>query len=190
MRHFLRTGHGNAKEHGTSVVVEGIPHDELPEGVPAPARMERPEDRAQDGRFAPGNALAAAGGKEKARRRKAKTILRIREVPSGAPFRPYSVAGDDYAAARIRELSQKVGGGRIGPGVAAMVSRAALQHAWGLYFSDRAAETGDPKDVQTASRLFNDARQNELAAHSLAALEAEGADEGEGWNLAPEGDDE
>jgi len=72
----------------------------------------------------------------------------------------------------MRELAATVGGGRIGPGPASVISTAALQMAASRWLSDRGAETGDAKLLLEAAKLGDSSRQNLLAAHELAAREA------------------
>lgn len=165
----MRTGHGN----GAGVPrVEVLPVDELPAGVPAEARVESPRDRGEAGRFAPGNALARAGGHARKGKTRLADRLGLRALAVGADFGPYKASAVSFRRAQCAELARNVGGGVCGPAPSSFVASAALQLAWSRYFSDKAAETGDPDLALHASRLSNDSRQNLLAAHELCALEA------------------
>jgi len=66
-----------------------------------------------------------------------------------------------------------VGGGRIGPGPASVVSSAAMQMAASRWLYDLGAQLGDAKALLDASRLADASRANILSAHELAAKEAE-----------------
>jgi hypothetical protein len=87
----LRTGHGTGRG---SLRVEVLPPDELPAGTPAIAREARPRDRGEAGRFAPGNALARAGGKATAGKSRLASKLGLRALPEGSAFRPPAVSRD------------------------------------------------------------------------------------------------
>lgn len=165
----LRTGHGN----GAGVPrVEVLPPDELPDGVPAPIPASAAEQRRADGRFLPGNATAAEGGKAK----KGKVALAIRlgltEIEPSAAFAPYRSAAVMFRRRQCGELARTVGGGICGPAPSSIVATAALQLAASRYLFDRAGVTSDPDLFAQASKLANDSRQNLLAAHELCAREA------------------
>lgn len=168
---FVRSGHGNGA---------GMPHvelgklRELPVGVPAPARPEPARDDA--GRLLPGPGtadLARRGGLAAAEARQLAQLLGLWTPPEGHAYAPYARLARDWRDAHITELAATVAGGEVGPGPASIVATAALQMAASRWLSDRGAQSGDSKMLLEGSRLGDSSRQNLLAAHSLAALEAE-----------------
>ncbi|MGO8998276.1 MAG: hypothetical protein ACLQVI_33575 [Polyangiaceae bacterium] len=166
----LRRGHGK----GAGVPrVEVLPVDELPAGVPAVARAESPRDRGEAGRFAPGNALARAGGHARAGKTRLADRLGLVELPAGCAFAPYRASAVSFRRAQCAALAQGVGGGVCGAAPSSLVATAALQLAWSRFFSDKAAVTGDADLALTASRLGDASRQSLLAAHELCAKEAQ-----------------
>lgn len=169
----VRAAHGRARELGAVLVVEAPAPDELPVGVPAPAREVSPTDRHEGGRFARGNALAAEGGRARAGKTRLADRLGLAKLPEGAAFGPYRKAAASFRKAQCAELARTVGGGVCGPGPSSCVASAALQLAWARYFSDRAAETGDPQLAMTASRLSDASRASLLTGHELCAREAQ-----------------
>jgi len=165
----LRKGHGNG---AGSPRIEVLPADELPVGVPSDAPLEQPTDRGTQGRFQPGNTLAAKGGRSKAGKVQLASRLGLRNTPTSV-FATYRASAVSFRRAQCAELARTVGGGFCGPGPSSFVASAALQLAWSRYFSDQAAETGDPQAAMTSSRLADASRQNLLAAHELCAKEAQ-----------------
>lgn len=166
----LRTGHGNG---AGSLRVEVLPADELPEGVPGPARAVA--DRNGHGEFAPGagtSEIARRGGLAAAESRQLARLLGLWQPPDGHAYAPYTRLAREWRDDHMRELAATVGGGRIGPGPASVISTAALQMAASRWLSDRGAETGDAKLLLEAAKLGDSSRQNLLAAHELAAREA------------------
>jgi hypothetical protein len=165
----LRSGHGT----GAGVPrIEVLPVDEQPVGVPDWSRPESPSDRGARGRFAGGNGLASRGGKARAGKTRLADRLGLKHLPTGSAFAPYKASAVSFRRAQCSALAANVGGGICGPGPSSFVASAARQLAWSRYFSDQAAETGDPELAVQASRLANDSRQNLLAAHELCAKEA------------------
>lgn len=146
--------------------------DELPVGVPGPARAESPRDRALRGAFAPGNSLARRGGLARQGQTKLASRLGLSSVPTGSDWAPYKASAASFRKAQCATLAATVGGGVCGPGPSSLVASAALQLAWSRYFSDKASLAGDAELVVTASRLADASRQNLLAAHELCAREA------------------
>lgn len=73
----------------------------------------------------------------------------------------------------MSQLAATVGGGRIGPGPASVVSSAAMQLAASRWLADVGAESGDTKLLLEASRLADASRANLLSAHELCAKEAQ-----------------
>ncbi|MFO0675285.1 MAG: hypothetical protein U0169_02045 [Polyangiaceae bacterium] len=188
----LRKGHGT----GAGVPrVEVLPADELPAGVPGNARPESPTDRGEGGRFAPGNALARQGGKARAGKTRLADRLGLTKLPQGAAFAPYKASAVSFRRAQCSALAASVGGGYCGPAPSSFVASAALQLAWSRYFSDLAAQLGDPELALTASRLADASRQNLLAAHELCAKEAAAKPKANGIDavrariLGPKGDE-
>jgi hypothetical protein len=167
----LRAGHGN----GAGVPrVEVLPADELPAGVPAPTRPKAPRDSA--GRFLPGpgtSALAGRAGKAAGETKQLARLLGLWEPPEGHEFAPYARLAREWRDAHMDQLAAAVGGGRVGPGPASIVSTAALQLGAARWLSDIGARTGDAKSLLDASRLADASRQNLLAAHELCAREAQ-----------------
>jgi hypothetical protein len=166
----LRNGHGAGRGVPR---VEVLPADELPGGVPARAGSESPADRSEAGRFARGNSVAIKGGKARAGKTRLADRMGLRQLAEGAPFRPYKSAASAFRRAQCAELAATVGGGRCGPAPSSLVASAALQLAWARYLGDLAAEDGDADLALKASRLAEASRQSLLAAHELAAREAQ-----------------
>ncbi len=172
----LRKGHGTG---AGAPRIEVMPADELP--AASPSDTARPE-RDAFGRFLPGNRTACAA--------------RVRPGPRGftsamavdAAYAPFARWGRRYASHRRAELA-RTHGGELSAGVSALIESAGQQLAASRFLSAKAAETGDADLFQRASRLANDARQNELAAWELAAREAQARlaaeDADDGWLLAP-----
>lgn len=169
-RTFLRSGHGAG---GSQPHVEN-PIKDLPAGVPAPARPAAERDAS--GRTLPGpgtRELARRGGKAKAMTVQLARLMGLAAVPEGHSYAPYAKLARELRDEHLRRLADTVGGGEVGPGPASIVSSAALQLAASRYLSDRGALEGDAKMLLDASKLADASRQGLLAAHSLAALEAQ-----------------
>ncbi|HMR05365.1 MAG TPA: hypothetical protein PKA88_06295 [Polyangiaceae bacterium] len=166
----LRSGHGN----GAGVPrVEVLPVDELPAGVPAPPRPVPVRDDA--GRFVPGagtSALAREGARAAQESRQLGRLLGLWEAPEGHAYAPYARLAREWRDDHVAELAATVGGGKVGPGPASVISSAALQMAASRWLSDIGAEQGDAKALLAASKLADSSRQNLLAAHELCAKEA------------------
>lgn len=168
----LRAGHGN----GTgSPRIEVSPADELPRGVPAPAREPEPAaapvPRGPSGRLQAGQAareLARRGGLAKAAKARQLRALEGLGIRGTTPewLAPYLNDALAFAASEVERLAQNVGGGVCGAAPASMVQTAALQQA-----GSRAAFARG--ELKLGSSLGNDSRQNLLAAHELCAREAE-----------------
>lgn len=122
----LRAPHGKAATLSPAPRVETLPVDELPAGVPAPARVESPTDRGESGRFARGNALAAEGGKARKGATRLAYRLGLGELAEDATFRPYQRAAVAFRQAQTSHLAATVGGGFCGPAPSSMVASAAL----------------------------------------------------------------
>ncbi len=150
--------------------------DELPAGVPAPARQVEPGGRTADGRLVPGTRtaeeMASLGGRARAEQLRLARLLGRAQLPEGHALLPYRRDAEDWRDAELQRLAQSVGGGEVGPAVQAIVSTAALQHAASRWLFDRSALEADAKLALAASRLGDAARQNMLAATEIAAREA------------------
>jgi hypothetical protein len=149
--------------------------DELPDGVPAPARPAPQRDAT--GRFQVGagtTELARAGGLAAGEARQLGQLLGLWEAPEGHPYAPYARLAREWRDQHIATLAASVGGGRIGPGPASVVSSAALQLAASRWLYDLGTQSGDAKALLDASRLADASRANVLSAHELAASEAKG----------------
>jgi hypothetical protein len=168
----FRTAHGKAGDAGALVVVETSPANELPAGVPAPPREERPDDRDESGRFQPGNSLAGDGARAKGNQTRLAAKLGLATLPDSAGFASYRRAAAAFRRAQCTELARTVGGGACGPGPSSIVASAALALAWSRYLSDKAAETGDGAQAVEAMRLADRSRTMLLTAHELCAREA------------------
>lgn len=164
-----RTAHGAGAS--TLVRVETSPPDELPVGLPEPARSVSPSDRGAQGRFAGSNAQAAAGGRARAGKTKLTARLGLATLPPESEFQPYKKSAASFRKAQCLELARNVGGGVCGPGPSSIVASSALALAWSRYFSDRAALTGDPDLAAKALRAADTSRQMLLTAHELCARE-------------------
>jgi hypothetical protein len=150
------------------------PPDELPDGVPAPARPAPLRDAA--GRLLPGpgtKALAREGGKAAHESRQLAQLLGLWTPPEGHAFAPYARLAREWRDAHMAQLGATVAGGEVGPGPASIVSTAAIQMAASRWLADRGAENGDVKALLDASKLGDSSRQSLLAAHELAAREAQ-----------------
>lgn len=175
----LRTRHGNAARFGTAPVLECLPVDELPVGVPDDARVESPTDRGDGGRFAPGNALARRGGKAKGgKSRLAQRLGLAADLPDDATFKRYRASAETFRRVTCASLASSVGGGYCGPIPSSMVGRAALALGWSHYYSDAAALAADQdaeaaaKMVDRATRLGESSSRLLREAHEYAAKEA------------------
>jgi hypothetical protein len=132
-----------------------------------------PSDRGERGRFAPGNGLAAEGGKAKRGRSRLAARLGLAALPDDSAFAPYRVSAATFRRVQCAELAKTVGGGVCGPGPSSIIASAALALAWSRYFSDLAAATGDPDIATRAIRMADSSRTMLLTAHELCAREAE-----------------
>jgi hypothetical protein len=153
--------------------IEVLPPDELPAGLPADARSDSPSDRGAAGRFAEGNAVARRGGLAKRGKSRLTARLGLANLPDASAFAPYRRAAATFRRVQCAELARTVGGGVCGPGPSSVVASAALALAWSRYFSDQAAAAGDAEHAMRSARLGETSRQHLMAAHELAAKEAQ-----------------
>ena len=144
----------------------------LPDGVPVAACPVPPALRDAKGRFTPGNALAAVGGRARGNALKLARLLGFVDIPEGHAFHRYHRLAKEWRADHAAELAATVGGGRLGPGPSSVIATAALQLAASRYLFDLGAESGNAKLLEQASKLADASRQNILAGHELAAKEA------------------
>src|SRR4051812_24024968 len=106
----LRAAHGSGKAN-TTHRIEVLPVDELPAGVPAPARPAAARDAS--GRLLPGagtSALARKGAKALHESRQLAALLGLWEPPEGHAFAPYARLGREWRDAHMAQLSATVGG--------------------------------------------------------------------------------
>ena len=148
------------------------PLNELPAPVPAgPDPITRRPDGTVSSSSA-AKALGVRGGAAKAARARLVSALGLATVAADSAFAPYRAAGDDWVRAHLADLARQCGG-IVGPGPSSIVASAGLQLAASRFIADKAVGVdGDPKQLQLASSLANDSRQNLLAAFELAAREA------------------
>jgi hypothetical protein len=175
----LRSRHGKARRFGAAPILETLPVDELPVGLPADTRPESPNDRGEGGRFAPGNALAVRGGAAKAgKSRLAQRLGLSDELPDTSAFKPYKASAETFRRVTNAGLAASVGGGYCGPIPSSMVASAALALAWSRYFLDSAAKLAEVDPVSAAKMVDQGTKLAEASsslvrqAHEYAAKEA------------------
>lgn len=170
----LRKAHGKAAALGAVVVVETLPPDELPVGVPV---STGPVERRSNGTFTAAGARVAgrlAGRASADRKRFASRLadqLGMAEV--GDELAPYIDAASEFATAQIAHLASTVGGGHVGPGPASIVQSSALALAASRYLYARGSKTGDAKLLGQAATLADKSRTSLLTAHEITAREAQ-----------------
>lgn len=174
----LRTKHGNAKNYdGPGEVLETLPVEELPAGLPEPARTENPRDRGGGGRFAPGNSLASRGGAAKRGKAELAERLGFRKIPEGTEFRKVMRAAVAFRRATCKELARTVGGGVCGTIPSSFVASAALCMAWSRWYFDIAASgsynLNAAKLVARAQALAEASSSLLRQAHEYCAREAQ-----------------
>ena len=192
--HFLRVGSvdGRSPAH-----VEVPPLDETPVGLAAPvAERAGPVERLANGRFAGGEAARAVGrlgGLAKAERDSNRWGQRLgvaRLLQSFPPEEHFAAALKDRAAwerDQAAHVCHNIGGRRMSPGVSSIITTASWERMFSILMFEAASsrpfawdvdEKRTPKTlprtdlIMVATRLGDSARQNLLAAHSLAVLEA------------------
>lgn len=158
----LRRRHGTAARGAyVAPILETLPADELPAGVPGdPARSHDP----QTGRFVPGNTAARAGGLARAAYARQAAGLGLAELPEASTLRPYREHARAWRDAVAADMAATVGGGLIGPMVGSLLDSAALSLMWSRHLSDAAMTSGDAalalaagKHAETSSRLVREA---------------------------------
>jgi hypothetical protein len=168
----LRSRHGNARNFGAAPILETLPVDELPEGVPAERPAELPGDRGPNGQFAAGNSLAAQAGAANRGKARLASRLGLRQLPETAVFKSYKNAAVSLRRTTCAELAKTVGGGACGPIPSSFVASAALALGWSRYFFDHAAESGETELVLAATKLAEASSSLLRQAHEYAAKEA------------------
>lgn len=162
----LRSRHGNARNHGVGPVVEVLPIDELPAGVPALNAAPRPA-RDASGRYQAGHPLtvaaARAAGRSRARHTALGNTLGVRS--SDPEWLKLKGQAEAFRRAQVRVLRETIGGGQCGPAAASCVASAALALAGSRLAFDRG-------ELELFSRLAVESRQHLLAAQELCAKEA------------------
>lgn len=141
--------------------------DELPEGVPAPARVASPDDRGDGGRFAPGNGIASRGGKARAGKTRLASQLSLGRAFADPRFEPYARAAKPFQRAHIATLAKTVGGGVCDEAAASIVASAALQLAASRFAFEVLG------DLALGSRLADASRANLMSAAELCARAAQ-----------------
>jgi hypothetical protein len=167
---YIRAATGAAAKAGRLTQSSIIPWDEAPEGVPDQARNEQPTDRGDGGHFAPGNGLAARGGRARRGNTALASSMGLVPLTSDPAFAPYKRAGDALRRAQCASLASSVGGGTCGAGPSSMIASGSLALAASRYLYDTAQ--GDPKTLATAAQLGKESRSCFRDAHALCALEA------------------
>jgi hypothetical protein len=117
--------------------------------------------------------VQSAGGRATRGKSRLAARLGLANLPEGDAFAPYRRAAATFRRVQCAELARTVGGGVCGPGPSSVVASAALALGWSRYLSDQAAKTGDPELAMRSARLGETSRQHLLAAHELAAREAQ-----------------
>ena len=166
----LRNGHGTG---AGSPRVEVLPPDELPSGLPADADADSRSAAVEAGPFAKGNRRSVLGGRAKRGKSRLTARLGLASLPDDNAFAAYRRAAATFRRVQCSELARTVGGGVCGPGPSSVVASSALALAWSRFFSDQAAATGDHELAMRSARLGETSRQHLLAAHELAAKEAQ-----------------
>lgn len=163
----VRRAHGNARRGGAVAVVEVLPVDELPAGLPAATRAPQP-GRDALGHWLAGDPATRASALAAARAKRGRTTLaHTLGVTSNDDkvWARYLRQAEAFRRAQVRLLAGSVGGGMCGPAPAALVASAALALAASRY----AYQQGRPLE---GARLAAEVRQHLLGAHELCAREA------------------
>jgi hypothetical protein len=162
----LRSRHGNARKHGIGPVIEVLPVDELPQGMPDPSKsVQAPRRRGRRFEAADPHTIAAAraGGRSRAGRTLLAATLAVKS--DDPTWRTLLGQAETFRRAQVRELRDNVGGGKCGPAPSSCVASAALALAGSRLEYARG-------NFDQASRLAVESRQHLLAAQELCAREA------------------
>lgn len=162
----VRTAHGRARQLGAIAVVEALPVDELPAGVPDLSATPQPARDAL-GRFQAGHPSTTEAARSGGRSRRSTTALAhsLGVATQDEQWRAYLRKAEAFRRAQVRLLAANVGGGQCGPAPAALVASAALALAGSRLAYSRG-------DMALGARLASEVRQHLLGAHELAAREA------------------
>lgn len=174
----LRSAHGRARELGAVSVIETLPIDELPAGVPDHSAAPTPARDAL-GRYQAGHPQTIAAARAAGHARHGRTALAhtLAVTTTDPEWRRYLGQAEAFRRAQVRLLAGSVGGGMCGPAPAALVASAALALA-----GSRLAYTRG--DLQLGAKLAGEVRQHLLGAHELCAREAQSrprAEDDEPW---------
>jgi hypothetical protein len=179
----LRKPHGRQAQLSDAPVIETLPIEELPAGVPADAGPSGQGGRGPGGRFAPGNAEAARGGYAKRGSSRLAARLTLEKHPPAA-VAPYMRSAVSFRAAACAELARTVGGGVCSAIPSSFAGSGALMLAWSRIGFDEAAKAMEAGDVARAMELASRATRmaetssSALArAHEYAAREAKAREE-------------
>lgn len=169
----FRKAHGDAAKHGSIIMWENKPFDELPQPDPKPG-PDQPIDRLPDGKIASSEAAREMGRRGGRKTQLYSRILRslgLVELDENSKFNPYERAGQDFANANIASLARMFDG-TCGEGPASIIKTAGMQYAISRFFYDTGKVTGDTKLLGQASSMGNDSRVSVGAAYELQAREA------------------
>ncbi len=163
----MRRAHGRAAELGALAVVEVLPADELPAGVPGLDASSKPARDAL-GRYQAGHpsTIAAARVAGQARRHRTALAHTLGVTSSDPDWARFLRQAEAFRRAQVTMLAGTVGGGLCGPAPAALVASAALA----LAASRLSYSKGD---FALGARLAAEVRQHLLGAHELCAREAQ-----------------
>jgi hypothetical protein len=163
----LRSAHGRARELGSIAVVETLPADELPAGVPDLSATSKPARNAL-GRYQAGHPDTIAAARAAGRTRAGRTALAhsLGVTSDDHDWKRLLRQAEAFRRAQVRLLAGSVGGGMCGPAPAALIASAALA----LAASRFAYQHGR---LLEGARLSAEVRQHLLAAHELCAREAQ-----------------
>lgn len=177
----LRTGHGTSAAGGQPLVIEVPPPDELGPITPGVAPDQR-RGRGYGKPFDSSSArrAGAKGGRRKGELssfRRALERLGLQHIAVGPENEQHIIAADDLRREQAGQLA-RFSGGKLGPAPCSVLASAALQKAGEAILFEEALRMRkrDPEgaaNLLMKARMFGDsARQNLLAAHHLAELEA------------------
>jgi hypothetical protein len=163
-----------------AIRVESPRHNELPDGVPAPAAPIVPPAAARvgrsNGRIASAELARELGRRGGLARAALGATLRSLECMGLRPVAgcdltvvaPFLADGEALATHECARLAQVAGGGHCGAGPTSMIQTGALELAASRYLFS----TGDPSQFALAARLGDAARQNFAMAFELVCKEA------------------
>lgn len=127
----------------------------------------------------PGKVVKGKGGVRSGERKRLRRLLGLwrpagtESAPPDHPAGPYLDLATEFLYAHVAELALHVGGGQVGVAAAGAASTAALQMAASRMLFDLGFREQDPQALKDAARLADSSRQNLLAAHELAARDAQ-----------------